>query len=388
MVRTGLSVLQDNMTPLTDGTVGLITNPSGVAADLTTTIDILHDHPDVDLVRLFGPEHGIRGKAQAGEHVEDSTDDRTGLPVTSLYGETRRVDPEMVADIDTVVYDMQDVGCRFYTYLYTLAYALEGVGQTDTDFVVLDRPNPVAPLGVDGKRVPPDEGSFVGDYRLPITHGLTVGELARYFNGEFDMGATLSVVELDGWDRSMWYDDLDLPWVPPSPNIPTLDTATLYPGTCLFEGTTLSEGRGTTKPFELVGALWIDGGEWAKALNGLDLSGVRFRPTHFTPTFSKHEGEDVEGVQIHVTDRDALSPVAVGLKLLLSTFSRHPETEWRLVDGMHFVDRLAAGEWLRETVADVDSETDVDRLYEDIRKKWDSDLTEFASLRDTYGIYQ
>jgi beta-N-acetylhexosaminidase len=192
---------------------------------------------------------------------------------------------------------------------------------------------------------------------------------------------------MDGWNRGRWYDDLGLPWVPPSPNIPTLDTALLYPGTCLFEGTTLSEGRGTTRPFELVGAPWVDGGEWARELDDLDLAGVTFRPTYFTPTFSKHENEDVEGVQIHITDRDAVSPVAVGLKTLLSAFSHYPETQWRQIEGSYFVDRLAAGDWLRETVGGIDDATDIDRLYDDIHAEWEPDLAEFESLRDTYGIY-
>ncbi|SDR04574.1 exo-beta-N-acetylmuramidase NamZ family protein [Natronobacterium texcoconense] len=389
MVRVGIETLVDTqMEPIAGDRVGLITNPSGVDSELVPTIDTLYNHDDVELVRLFGPEHGIRGNEQAGVKVDDSVDERTGLPVTSLYGDNRRLEPDMVEDLDTVVYDMQDIGCRFYTLIYTLAYALEGISETDTSFVVLDRPNPIAPLAVDGNRVSPDHESFVGGRRLPITHGLTVGELARYFNGEFDLGADLEVVELEGWTHDTWYDELELAWVPPSPNMPTLDTATIYPGTCLFEGTTLSEGRGTTKPFELIGAPWVDAEEWAATLNDLDVDGCAFRPAYFTPMFSKHERQDVEGVQIHVMDRDEIAPVEIGVKMLITAFQLYPESDWVQSNGEHFVDKLAGGRTLRETISDVDPNESADDVYDRLDRRWDEEREAFADLLDDYTLYQ
>ncbi|MXV60489.1 DUF1343 domain-containing protein [Natronorubrum sp. JWXQ-INN-674] len=389
MVRVGIeTVVETELAAIEGDRIGLITNPSGVDSDLNPTIDRLYNHDEVELIRLFGPEHGIRGNEQAGVKVADSVDERTGLPVTSLYGDNRRLQPDMVADLDTVIYDMQDIGCRFYTLIYTLAYALEGVSETDTTFVVLDRPNPIAPLGIDGNRVPPEHESFVGGRRLPITHGLTVGELARYFNGAFDLGADLHVVELEGWTRDTWYDEIEHAWVPPSPNMPTLDTATIYPGTCLFEGTTLSEGRGTTKPFELIGAPWIDAEEWATTLNDLAIDGAAFRPAYFTPMFSKHERRDVEGVQIHVKDRNEISPVEIGMKMLLTAFQLYPDSEWVTSNDDYFVDKLAGGPSLRETVADVEPGEDPDEVYDRLDETWTDDRDAFAETTDKYLLYQ
>lgn len=387
MVRVGIETLVERELGVIEGDrVGLITNPSGVDSELVPTIDRLYRHDGADLVRLFGPEHGIRGDEQAGVTVDDTTDERTGLPVTSLYGENRRLEPGMLGDVDNVVYDMQDIGCRFYTLIYTLAYAMEGSSEADTPFVVLDRPNPIAPLGICGNRLPPAEGSFVGDRRLPVTHGLTIGELARYFNREFDIGADLHVVELEGWSRDTWYDELELAWVPPSPNMPTLETATVYPGTCLFEGTTFSEGRGTTKPFELIGAPWVDADKWTAALNGLDIDGVAFRPAYFTPMFSKHERQSVEGVQVHVMDRDSLDPVEVGVKMLLSGFDLYEEADWVQSNGGYFLDKLAGGPRLRETAEDL-AGGDVDVVYDELDERWAEDRHTFERLAEEYTLY-
>lgn len=387
MVELGLERLLSSRTDLLAGErVGLITNPSGVDSRLESTIDLLADHDDVDLRRLFGPEHGVRGRAQAGEHVEGGVDEATGLPVSSLYGDTRRPTAEMLEDVDVLVYDIQDVGVRYYTIIYTLAYALEGAAEHDVRVVVLDRPNPIAPLDVAGNRVPDEHSSFVGNYRLPAVHGLTVGELARYFDGEFDVGADLDVVELSDWSRNTWYDETDLSWVPPSPNMPTLETATIYPGTCLFEGTTLSEGRGTTLPFSLLGAPWVDADEWADTLDACDLAGVRFRPEYFTPQFSKHEGEQVEGVQVHLTDRDAVDPLRVGLCALVSAFRDYEESEWRTADDMFFVDRLAGGPSLRERVDAMD-EVDVRSFVDDVLDDWNDEADQFLADRSQYELY-
>ncbi|WP_436912376.1 exo-beta-N-acetylmuramidase NamZ family protein [Halosimplex marinum] len=388
MVELGIERLLSSRTDLVAGDrVGLITNPSGVDSRLRSTIDLLAAHDDIDLRRLFGPEHGIRGRAKAGEHVEDGVDEQTGLPVSSLYGETRRPTAEMLSDVDTLVYDMQDVGVRYYTLVYTLAYAIEGAAEHDTRIVVLDRPNPVAPLAPDGNRVPNEHSSFVGNYRLPVIHGLTVGELARYFDGAFGMGADLDVVELGGWSREQWYDETGLPWVPPSPNMPSLETAILYPGTCLFEGTTLSEGRGTARPFKLLGAPWVDAEAWAATLTDLDLAGVGFRPAYFTPRYQKHEGERVEGVQVHLRDRDAVRPLDVGLSLLVSAFRDYPDSEWRTFDDGHFVDRLAGGPALRERVDAMADDEPIADVVDDVRSSWRDDLESFAAERSEYELY-
>ena len=388
MVQLGVErLLDERADAVEDDRLGLITNPSGTDSGLDTTIDLLDDREAFDLRKLFGPEHGIRGDAQAGVKVGDTTDERTGLPVKSLYGEQRQLRPEMISDVDTIIYDMQDVGCRFYTLIYTLAYALEGVAEAGKRMVVLDRPNPIAPLPVTGNRIGESASSFVGAYELPIVHGLTVGELATYFNEEFDIGARLEVVEMREWSRTDWFSDTGLPWVYPSPNMPTLGTATLYPGTCFFEGTNLSEGRGTTKPFELVGAPWIDADEWAVELSAQDLDGVAFRPAYFSPTFSKHERENVTGVQVHVLDRDAVDPVTVGLTVLASAFTSYDDCEWIEYDDGFFVDKLAGGSSLRETIDAADAGTEPREIAAEIAGHWEDDLAEFADVRGAYLRY-
>jgi len=386
--RLGVETLLEERTDLLDGErLGLITNPSGVDSSLTPTIDLLYEHEAFDLRKLFSPEHGIRGNAEAGEGVGDTIDEKTGLPVLSLYGDTRKLQPEMIEDLDAVLFDIQDVGVRFYTYIYTLAYAMETIGQTDKRIVVLDRPNPVAPLSTDGSRIDEEHSSFIGDYRLPILHGMTVGELARYFNDEFDMGADLDVVKMQGWHREMWYDETDLPFVPPSPNMPTTDTATIYPGMVYFEATNLSEGRGTTKPFEYIGAPWIDGQEWADDLNGLDLPGVRFRPVWFEPTFDDHAEENVGGVQTHIVDRSRVQPVRVGLAMLASAFLRSPESEWISWGDTYAIDTRANGSELRETIDAAASDADPLALADQIRSDWEDDLDEFHAVREPHLLY-
>ncbi|WP_423747081.1 DUF1343 domain-containing protein (plasmid) [Haladaptatus sp. SPP-AMP-3] len=388
MVTLGVERLLNDRFETVDGErLGLITNPSGTDSNLTTTIDLLDAREEFDLRKLFGPEHGIRGDAQAGVKVEDSIDERTGLPVKSLYGDQKQLTPEMMDGIDTVIYDMQDVGCRFYTLIYTLGYALKGVAEAGKRMVVLDRPNPISPLSVAGNRIDDEVASFVGAYELPIVHGMTVGELATYFNGEFDVGADVEVVEMRDWSRSDWFSDTGLPWVYPSPNMPTPGTATLYPGMCFFEGTNLSEGRGTTKPFELVGAPWIDADDWAAELSNQGLEGVAFRPAYFSPTFSKHERENVTGVQIHVLDRDAIDPVTVGLTVLSSAFTAYDDCEWIAYDDEFFIDKLAGGSYLRETIDAADESSEPRDIAETIADRWEDDRTEFLDVREDYRRY-
>lgn len=374
--------------------VGLITNPTGVNRDLVSTVDLLHQHPDVELVALFGPEHGVRGEVQDGLPVQAATDPATGLPVYSLYGPTNKPTREMVAGLDTLAFDIQDVGARFYTYLSTMWLSLEAAAEYGLRFVVLDRPNPITGVKVEGPLLDPAFTSFVGCGPVPIRHGLTLGELALFFNDERGVGADLTVVPMAGWSRDQWYDETDLAWIPPSPNMPTLDTATVYPGTCLFEGTNLSEGRGTTKPFEWIGAPWIDGAAWARELNALDLPGVRFRPVTFVPTFArscsppeacsggppsfKFSGESCQGVQLHVRDRDCFEPVRTGLAMLATARRLWPDHfEWKTG---HF-DRLMGTDQVRLAL-------DQGVAVEEICAGWETEEEEFLRRSRRYRLYE
>jgi len=366
---------------LGDGRVGLITNQTGVTSDLTSTVDALHRSPDVDLRALFGPEHGARGDLQDALPAEHHIDASTGLPVHSLYGDSLRPTPEMLEGLDSLVFDIQDVGCRFYTYPSTMAYAMEAAAENGLSFIVLDRPDPINGVAVEGNLLRPGFSSFVGFHPVPIRHGMTIGELASLINEE--IGADLSVVEMRGWSRGMYFDETGLPWVQPSPNIPTLDTATVYPGTCLFEGVNVSEGRGTTRPFEYVGAPWIDGGRWAEELNSLGLSGVRFRACSFIPTFDKYVGERCGGVQVHVTDRGRLRPVEAGLHMLQTLLSLHEdELGWLQPEAgglMHF-DMLAGTDALREELI-------AGRPVGEIVGGWGEELEGFMELRRGHLLY-
>lgn len=388
MTRLGVETLVDERRDLLAGQrLGLVTNPSGVRSDLTSTIDVLYGGDAWDLRRLFAPEHGIRGRVQSGSGVDDAVDERTGLRVDSLRDVPNGALESLFDDLDAVVYDVQDNGCRFYTHLSTLLHALEGAAMAGKQLVVLDRPNPIAPLGVRGNVAPPLGDGTAAAYELPVTPELTVGELARYCNAEYDVGADLEVVTMDGWDRSTWFDETGLPWVQPSPNMPTLTTAVVYPGTCFFEGTNLSEGRGTTKPFELVGAPWVDADDWATTLNDLDLPGVGFRPAYFTPMFSKHERKDIEGVQVHVLDRNAIDPVAVGLTMLVSAFTSYDDAEWLRFDDGPFVDRLLGSDALRKAVDSAKSDVDPRDVAEGIMAYWTDERDRFADRSEAYTLY-
>lgn len=371
-------LLQERLDEIRGKNVGLITNPTGVDQELNSIVDLFHNHPDVNLVALYGPEHGVRGDAQAGEYVEFYIDEKTGLPVYSLYGETRKPTPEMLEDVDVLLFDIQDVGTRFYTYIYTMAYAMEAAAENDIEFIVLDRPNPLGGTKVQGPVLEPEYASFVGLYPIPLRHGLTVGELALLFNEEFDLGADLEVVEMQGWKRSMYYDDTPLHWVLPSPNMPTLDTALVYPGAALIEGTNVSEGRGTTKPFELIGAPFINGTDLAEQLNALELPGVIFRTAYFTPLFSKHSGELSGGIQIHITDVNAFDPVETGLAIVKTIHDMYPDDFQFRADS--FFDNLVGNGWIREEINKGTS-------TEDIASRWQEDLQDFQQIRKHYLLY-
>jgi len=313
-VKLGIDMIDDNLDIFEGKKVGLITNPTGINSDFQSTIDILNEK--VNLVSLFSPEHGIRGNLQAGSSLSTYIDEKTGLTVYSLYGSTKKPTKAMMDTIDILAIDLQDAGARFYTYIYTMAYAMEACAENGKEFVVFDRPNPAGGSAVEGNILDLDYRSFVGNYPIVQRHGMTIGELAQLFNDEYEINSNLTVIKMDKWERNMYFDETNLPWVIPSPNFPSTETALVYPGTCIFEGTNLSEGRGTTIPFQVVGAPYIDAEVYANALNALSLDGVTFRPTYFTPTFSKHANKLVGGVQVHVTDRETFQSVKVGWTML------------------------------------------------------------------------
>jgi len=359
-VRSGLEVLLADGSLLAGKRIGLVTNPTGVDGRLRSAVDLLRSNGRMQLVALFAPEHGIRGEAQAGVPIADTVDQRSGLPVHSLYGATRKPTPAALAELDAIVFDIQDVGARFATYISTLALVLEAAADVGTLAVVLDRPNPLNGVDVEGGSLAEGFASFVGMYAAPIRHGLTMGELARLFAVERGLPRP-TIVAMEGWKRELWFDETGLPWVQPSPNLPTLDAVTLYPGTCLVEGTSVSEGRGTTRPFELVGAPWIDPFALAEDLGARRIPGVRFRPVYFTPTFSKHAGVSCGGVQVHVVDRLALRPVALGLHLLVALRSQDPRSfSWRQnSDGRYVIDLLYGTDRLRRSMEEGLSASDL-----------------------------
>ncbi|MCL4488601.1 MAG: DUF1343 domain-containing protein [Chloroflexi bacterium] len=325
MIQTGLAVLlQERRALLQHQRVGLVTHPAAVLPDLTNGVDVLLS-AGVELAALFGPEHGYDGSASDGTAVANSTDPRTGRPVFSLYGPTKQPTPEMLAKVDVLVFDMQDVGARFYTFVSTLYYVLRGAAEAHKPVIVLDRPNPINGTRIEGGLIARGLESFIGIIPIPIRHGLTTAELASYMNTEGHIGADLTVVEMRGWKRTMWYDQTGLPWVPLSPGMPKLETATVYPGMCFVEGTNLSEGRGTALPFEVVGAPWLDGDALAQALNQRQWPGVRFRALYFVPSAGKHAGEKCSGVQVHVLDREAFRPVETGLHIIAACRAQAPD---------------------------------------------------------------
>ncbi|HET7307695.1 MAG TPA: DUF1343 domain-containing protein [Gammaproteobacteria bacterium] len=374
----GIDVLLHDRLDLIQGkNVGLITNPTGVNANLVSDVDVLAHTPQVHLVALFGPEHGIRGAHQAGAHVGTYRDPETGVPVYSLYGKHRQPTPQMLKNVDVLIYDIQPVGTRFYTYLYTMADAMKAAAAAHIPFIVLDRPNPIGGIAVQGPVLEPKYASFVGQYPIALRYGMTVGELAKLFNDAFHIGANLIVVKMRGWQRSMYYDGTPLQFVMPSPNMPTLDTALVYPGFGLVEGTNVSEGRGTTRPFELIGAPWINAKKLADTLNKKHVAGARFRPVHFTTTFSKYEDKPCNGIQVHVLDRQTFNSVVAGLTVIETIRELYPK-HFRFKKS-HF-DHLIGNDWVRQ-----DIEHDVPVAT--IRAHWQKRLEQFKHLRKHYLLY-
>lgn len=360
--------------------VGLITNQTGITREQQSTIDVLAGIHDVKLVALFSPEHGIRGTAAPGEKVASGVDERTGLPIHSLYGETRKPTPEMLRGVDALVFDIQDIGARPYTYIYTMALGMEAAAEQKIPFVVLDRPNPINGTAVEGNLLEPAFATFVGRYPIPVRHGMTAGELAQLFNREFGIGAELTVIPAAGWRRAMWGDQTGQPWVDPSPNIRRLEAAIHYPGTVFFEGTNLSTGRGSEMPFEQIGAPWLRSAEVAERMNALALPGVRFEPVEFTPRNpgdGKFADRTVQGVRLVITDRESYRPVAASLRLIDAIRALHPrEFAWNV---SHF-DRLAGTDRLRHAIEHGELTA--------VLREWEADAERFRATREPYLLYR
>lgn len=387
-MKLGLEVLLEKRLDLLDGRrVGLIVNPASVNSRLEPTIDLFHRNPAISLAALFGPQHGIRGHTQ-DNMIEWTSfrDERTGLPAFSLYGETRIPTAEMLSSTDVLVFDVADIGTRVYTFAYTMALAMQAARDQAKRFIVLDRPNPIGGTLIEGNILDSSYSSFVGMFAIPMRHGMTVGELALMFNREFGIGCDLEVVSMQGWRREMWYDETGLPWVMPSPNMPTIDTAMVYPGTVLLEGTNISEGRGTTRPFEIIGAPYADPYQLSAELGGYSLPGVFFRPLYFQPTFNKYAGDLCGGLQIHVTDRLTFRPVVTGVAIVRAMRHLYPASfEWKQPPYEYVFDKLPfdviAGE---STLRD---QIERGKSLGEIEASWSDGLESFRRTRQKYLSY-
>jgi uncharacterized protein YbbC (DUF1343 family) len=404
-VKLGDEVLFEKHLDLIRGKhVGLITNPTGLDSHLDSIIERFRAQLGVELVALYGPEHGVRGDAQAGEYVPFYYDEHLKLPVFSLYGQThkppanmmtnideymrtfdtrhegKQVAPGMMKSVDVMVFDLQDVGTRVYTYIATMAYAMQAAADAGIPFIVLDRPNPVNGVAMEGPILEyPQHSSFIGLYPIPLRHGMTAGELARLFNDKFlTKKVDLTVVPMENWSRAEWFDETSLPWVLPSPNLPTTESAAVYPGEVMIEGTNLSEGRGTTKPFEFFGAPWIDGFVLAKQLNQLHLPGIKFREVWFTPTFSKFAGQQCGGCQLHVTDREAYQSVATTLSILAAVKELYGD---KLEFHAAYFDKVLGTSSVREALERGEPATKIVAAFQ-------PGLAAFGKLREPYLLYR
>lgn len=390
-VRPGLEVLiNDEPWHIQGKRIGLVTNQSAVTRDLQHAVSLLQAGRGWKLTTLFGPEHGIWGEAQDMAHVEHSTDPASGLPVYSLYGrseEDLKPRREVLKTLEALVIDLQDIGSRYYTFIYTMALCMREAAPIGLPVIVLDRPNPIDGVHLEGNIREEKYSSFVGMFPLPTRHGMTAGELALYFNKVFNLRCDLTVVAMSGWRRSMWWGDTGLPWVIPSPNMPTVFTAAVYPGMCLIEGTNLSEGRGTTHPFEFFGAPWLNPFRLAEELNHLHLPGVRFRPHYFLPTFQKHGGKVCGGVELHVTNRAVFEPYRTGLWCVKVARDLSGEKfDWRretyeFVSDRLAIDLLAGSARFREIV---ERDGDVDEWV----AEWEEPLRGFARTRQEFLLYR
>jgi len=389
-MRTTLGIeklLKEKIDLIRGRRVGLVCNQASVMPDLSHVADVMAANGDVQLTTLFGPQHGIRGDVQDNMiETPHTIDERTGKPVYSLYSETREPTEEMVSNVDDIVFDMQDVGCRIYTFAYTMANCMRAAKKFGKRVIVCDRPNPIGGTAVEGNVTESAFISFVGQFEIPTRHGMTLGELAKLFNEHFGIGCELEVVTMDGWDREMYFDETGLPWVLPSPNMPTFETAVVFPATVHVEGTELSEGRGTTKPFELNGAPFIDPYVWAGELEKFGFEGVAFRPCFFQPTFQKWAGQTCGGVQIHVTDRESFTPVIVGIAMIKTAHDLYTELfQWKQSAYEYVFDKnpfdvVCGTDQIRKQI-----ESDVS--IAEIAKAWQGALEEFKTARQEYLLY-
>lgn len=386
-VRPGVEAwIERGFAPLTGKRIGLITNPTGVRSDLVSTIDLLYDASNVRLVALFGPEHGVRGEIFAGKTVESHNDDKTGLPVHSLYGKTRKPADTMLEGLDALVYDVQDIGSRSYTFISTMGLAMEAAAEHDLDFVVLDRPNPLGGERIEGRVLDPKFRSFVGQYEIPYVYGLTCGELAQMINGEGWLAGgrrcRLHVIPMQGWQRTMEYEDTGLPWVLPSPHIPTPESAWAYAATgILGELGVVNEGVGYTLPFQLFGAAWFEPRELADALNVRSLPGVRFRPITYTPYYFTFKDQRCNGAQLYVTDRAKVELTAIQFHAMDIVRKQHPEQKLFGGDRDAMFDKVCGTDRIRKAFVDGKS-------LDEILAIWREGVDEFRQKRAKYLLYK
>jgi uncharacterized protein YbbC (DUF1343 family) len=380
-------LLTEKINLLREARVGLVCNQASVDHGFRHIADVFHQNPEVNLTALFGPQHGIRGDVQDNMvETEHAIDRKTGLPIYSLYSETREPTEEMLKDVDIIVCDLQDVGTRIYTFVYTLANCMRAAKKFGKKVIACDRPNPIGGIKVEGVVLDAAFASFVGQFPIATRHGLTFCELGRLFNRQFGIGCDFEYVTMSGWTRQLWYDETDGPWVLPSPNMPTVDTATVFPGAVHLEGTQMSEGRGTTRPFEFAGAPYIDAEDFGNGLAAHKLPGVYFRPCVFVPTFQKHANQPCGGVQIHVIDRDAFEPAITGIAVVKTAFDmygdqfRWKDPPYEYEHDRNPFDLIAGNSKVREAIERGD-QLDV------IRASWDEPLVEFNRLREQVQLY-
>ncbi len=382
IVKPGIDVLLEKRLDLIKGKrIGLITNQTGITSALKSAIDALYELSDVHLVALFGPEHGVRGDIPGGDRVSSYQDKKTGITVYSLYGETYKPTPDMLKNVDVLLYDIQDIGSRAYTFIYTMAYGMEAARDTKIPFIVLDRPNPLGGNRVEGNVLDPNFKSFIGLYPIPYIYGMTVGELAQLFNKEFNINCNLTVVPLEGWTRDMTYEDTGLLWVPTSPHVPHSETAYLVAAIgCIGELGTVSEGVGTPSPFEFIGAPGMDGDKLADELNSKNLPGVYFRPTFFRPFYLRFIKEQCGGVQIHILDKDRFEPAATQIHILTTIQKLYSERNIFNTPRISSFDRAFGTDEVRKAVLRGDS-------AEKIIASWQAQLENFKQIREKYFIY-
>jgi uncharacterized protein YbbC (DUF1343 family) len=387
-VKLGLEkILNEQQNFLRNLRIGLICNQSSVNHQFQHAADLFFENDNLNLVSLFGPQHGIRGDVQDNMVETFHTIDKvTKLPIYSLYSETRQPTEEMLLGIDALVFDLQDVGGRVYTFIYTMANAMRACAKFGKKMFVLDRPNPIGGLSIEGNFLEKGHESFVGQFPIPMRHGLTIGELAKLFNKEFNINCELEIITMNNWERKDFYDETDAPWVMPSPNIPTVDTTVVFPSTVYFEGTQVSEGRGTTRPFEIVGAPYIDSKEYADALSLLELPGIIFRPINFLPTFQKYSNQSCGGVFLHIIERDWFEPVITGLAMVKTIYELYPsDFKWKDTPYEYEYERnpfdvIAGTTKIREMI-------EKGKSIDEIKLSWKNDVKDFNELRRNYFLY-